>query len=328
MSSSSHRIQIGTSSVARALCAALIAALGAACASQAASSGAATTPAASGSAHLHTYTAGPGGIFANAYILETAHNTVVVDATLTVSDARQVRARVDAIGKPLAAIFITHGHPDHYNGITELLAGLSGIPIYATAGVDRVIRQWDARKEQQWKGMFGDEWPAKRTFPDHRVDSEQSVTIDGVRFTVHDLGPGESHEDAYWIASNGAETFAFVGDLVFNGEHAYVSDGHTTEWLANLERVRAPLAGLQLYPGHGAAGGSELFDAQKAYLETFRAEVKRLSNGRPQLSEGEKAELVTRMSAYLPAGKLTFLITAGADAVAAELAGVTTTAHD
>lgn len=277
-------------------------------------------PEVSGTAHVHTYASPPSGIRANAYLVQTSDSIVVIDVTLTVSDARRLRAKVDSIGKPLAAVLLTHGHPDHYNGLTELIAGLPAVPIYATAGVLGVIKEGDARKETQWKGTFGDEWPMRRTFPNRTVADGETITVDGVRFTVHDIGPGESHHDAYWTALDGSGEIAFVGDLVFNGEHAYVSDGHTTEWLANLDRLRAPLSGKRLYPGHGPPGGSELLGAQQQYLSTYRQEIVRLAVGRQQLSESEKAALTSRMATYLPGGQLTFLISNGADAVANELA--------
>lgn len=272
-------------------------------------------------AHLHTYVSSEKGIFANAYLLETADGVVAVDATLTVSDARGLRAQLDALGKPLRAVFLTHGHPDHYNGVTELVAGSEGVPVYATAGVGRVIREWDQRKEQQWKGMFGEEWPAKRTFPNHQVADGETVNVAGLLMTAHDLGPGESHHDSYWVADDGESRFFFIGDVAFNGEHSYVTDGHTREWLRNLERLRGALpADARLYPGHGPAGGVELLAAQARYLERLRAEVARLAQGKTTLDDAQKAELVSSMTTYLPGAKLTFLIGLGADAVAAELA--------
>lgn len=137
---------------------------------------------------------------------------------------------VDSIGKPLLAVLLTHGHPDHYNGVTNLIAG-HAVPVLATAGVDSVIRADDAAKEQQWKPRFQDEWPRQRAFPTRIVRNGETVVFDGARFTVGALGPGESKHDSYWVLQ-GQPVAAFIGDVVLNRVHAYTSDGHTTEWLA------------------------------------------------------------------------------------------------
>src|SRR5262249_22486292 len=50
----------------------------------------------------------------NAYLVETATSIVVVDATLGVSDGKALRSRIEALNKPLAAVIVTHAHPDHY----------------------------------------------------------------------------------------------------------------------------------------------------------------------------------------------------------------------
>lgn len=123
---------------------------------------------------------------------------IAVDATLTESSSKALRAKLDSLHKPLLAILLTHGHPDHYNGVTNLVAGRP-VPILATAGVDSVIRANDAAKDGQWRPVFKDEWPARRTFPTRIVPDGESVTFDGVTVTAHELGPGESHADAYWL---------------------------------------------------------------------------------------------------------------------------------
>lgn len=146
---------------------------------------------AEGPAEVHRYASGAPGIFANAYLVETAHGVVAIDATLTESDSKALRARLDSLNKPLRAVLLTHGHPDHYNGVTNLLQG-APVPVVATAGVDKVIRESDAAKELQWKPTFGAEWPARRSFPSRIVRDGESLAFDGVSFTVHDLGPGES----------------------------------------------------------------------------------------------------------------------------------------
>src|SRR5438270_11559918 len=131
----------------------------------------------------------------NAYIVETADALVVVDSTLGVSDGRALRARVDALGKPLAAVVVTHAHPDHYGAITSLLAGLD-VPVVAVQGVDDVIRRDDAAKERILRPMFGNEWAEQRTFPSRRVRDGEVVELGGASFRVVDLGPGESPHDS------------------------------------------------------------------------------------------------------------------------------------
>jgi glyoxylase-like metal-dependent hydrolase (beta-lactamase superfamily II) len=225
-------------------------------------------------------------------------------------------------GRPLLAVLVTHGHPDHYNGITEIVSG-TDVPIVSTAAVAGIIRDSDAAKEKQWAATFGPEWPARRTFPNRILRSGQSLTLGGVAFTVHDLGPGESHADSYWTAEVAGRKVAFIGDVVLEGVHAYTADGHTAAWIANLGRLRRDLAGTAtLYPGHGAAGGLEILDGQRTYLERYRAAVREIAGGARTVSEAQKKELTARMRRVRPTDRLEFLIPLGADAVAAELAGL------
>jgi glyoxylase-like metal-dependent hydrolase (beta-lactamase superfamily II) len=267
---------------------------------------------------VHTYSAPASGIFANAYLVETENGVVAIDATLTVSDARALREQVDALGKPLLAVLLTHGHPDHYNGVTDLLNG-ADVPVLSTSGVDQVIRADDAAKEVQWKPVFAAEWPAKRTFPSRIVEDGETVTFDGVSLTVHDLGPGESHFDSYWILETGTRA-AFIGDVAFHDMHSYMSDGHSSDWLSHLDELQAGLSGVTiLYPGHGAPGSAELFDQEREYIQLYRQTVGELAQGEATLTEASKMELMTTMKAHLPTDSLDFLIQLGADPIASEL---------
>src|SRR5919106_1934197 len=108
---------------------------------------------------IHTYRSGESALFVNSFLVEGEDGVVSIDAPMFVSDARAYRARLDALHKPLAGVLLTHPHPDHYNGLTDLVAGYD-VPVIALADVDREIRARDDEKRARWAPVFGDEWPA------------------------------------------------------------------------------------------------------------------------------------------------------------------------
>lgn len=268
---------------------------------------------------IHQHVGAPSDALANAYLVETGSGVIGIDGTMTTAEGRRLRARLDAIGKPLLAVLVTHPHPDHYGGIAELIVGDS-VPVLATAAVDQIIRRDDAAKAAALD-RAAIVWPERRVFASRTFQDGESVVLDDLTFTAHDVGVGESHADAYWTMVAGGQTAVFAGDIVVNAMHAFTADGHTEEWLANLDRLRVSIPGTaRIYPGHGAPGGRELIDWTAAYLSEYRQQVRQLSAGARALSELQKGELARRMAVYLPGNRLAPFVVRGADAVAAELA--------
>src|SRR5262245_53257410 len=267
---------------------------------------------------VHTYRSGETGLFVNSYLVEGDEGVVAVDAPLLLSDGRAYRARFDALKKPLLAVLVTHPHPDHYNTITELLAG-DEAEVIAHRDVDAEIRASDDAKRAQWSSMFGDEWPAAATFPNRTVVDEESVELGDLRFTAWDFGPCESESETVWLLGDG-ET-AFVGDLAFNGTHSYLADGHTDAWLQALDRAEEALAAVRtLYVGHGAPIEPAVLAEQRRYLLMVREAIARVGDGRAELSEDETNRVVGLVERYSPNAPLSWLVGDGASAVAAELA--------
>lgn len=271
---------------------------------------------------IHTHACGEGGIFVNAYLIETPNALVAVDSTLSESESKAFRSELDALRKPLLAILVTHPHPDHVAGITNLV-GKDSPKIVATQPVLDLMRKLEEPKRKQWTPVYGAEWVQNWTYPNTVVKSGEQLTFDGVTYSVLDIGPGgDSEANSVWFI-DGPKRTAFLSDLTFNGTHSYVADGHLLAWLANLSWLERLCSGMDIvFPGHGAAAAPrDLIRAQQAYLLTLAGHVKELANGRAELTESDKKELERRMTEYQPKSGLTFLIAMNGDPIARELNG-------
>jgi glyoxylase-like metal-dependent hydrolase (beta-lactamase superfamily II) len=238
----------------------------------------------------------------NSFLLEGPTGIVIVDGQLTVSDAASLRQAAEGYDKPIAAMILTHGHPDHYAGAAIVLEGLD-TPIVATPGVDRVIRRDDELKESVVGPMMGDEWPAHRRFPDQLFEPGSTIELAGVALTVRDLGPGESDHDSMWMLD---DRTLFPGDIAYNRMHAYLADGNYTEWLATLGRLEAELDhDADLYLGHGEPTDRAALAKQRSYIEAF---VETVASQRDATPEERRDKVVARMQELVPNEDLLFLM--------------------
>lgn len=272
---------------------------------------------------VHQYAAPEAALFVNGYVIETPRRLIVVDATLTRSSATAFRRYIAGFAKPVAAYVVTHAHPDHYNGL-RILAGNADVPIYASADVLASIKAIDAAKAKQWTPVFKDEWPADRRFPSMTLPDNGRFTVDGVTMTLRAIGPAESHADSIWIASGGGKRAAFVGDLVFNGTHSYMCDGHTARWLDQLGRLRREAADERwsaMYPGHGPAvagpGIAQAIVREARYLQLARRFVAGYGANGP--TEVQKDALIRDLAKASGAKGLEFMIDACAAPLAADV---------
>jgi glyoxylase-like metal-dependent hydrolase (beta-lactamase superfamily II) len=79
-------------------------------------------------------------------------------------------------------------------------------------------------------------------------------------------------------------------DLVYNGVHVFISERAFDTWSASLQNYKAQPYETVL-PGHGAPGGSELYDRMLKYLSTACELLTKASDG---------DDLKTRLIAAFP----------------------------
>jgi glyoxylase-like metal-dependent hydrolase (beta-lactamase superfamily II) len=264
---------------------------------------------------IHRFPRHQEGAFVNAYLVETRSSVVAIDGLLTVSASRAMRAGLEALGKPLRAVLVTHSHPDHYAGLTELVAG-DEVPIIAPQGVIDTIARDDELKDQIIGPMFGDEWPAERTLPNTPIRDGESITVDGATFTVIDLGPSESPHDSPWVLGKD-ERVVFLGDQIYGHKHCYLADGFHEEWLSNIKTLRDRFPSDAVFQiGHGGPAGPADWDWQRSYIETFLEAVEAADWSGPEQAQ---AAVVAEMKRFLPTDELSFLMELSVEPVATQL---------
>jgi glyoxylase-like metal-dependent hydrolase (beta-lactamase superfamily II) len=268
---------------------------------------------------------GPGSV--NSWILLGTGGVVIIDTQRALPEARALVAQVQALGRPVQAVVVTHEHPDHLGGLDAVVAAFPDTPVWASAATTTFIRNQGPAMVQMMRTQagFGDRFAARIPVPSRPLSDGDTVLLAGTPFKVQQLAEGESSSMTLLVSAE--RRIAFVADLAGNAMTPWLGDGHVLAWMAQLEAAQSRLAGYTVYPGHGAAGSAaQVLGGQWAYLNFFvqavRAEVQR--SGFP-LSAPAKARLRAATEAaypgYLPVAPNPALIEANADAVAAELFG-------
>lgn len=225
-------------------------------------------------AKIHQIQSSPDSAHVNAYVIETASSLVLVDTLFTTTDARTLLSRLGELKKPLAAIIVTHPHPDHYNNLAALLDAFPGVPVYADPDVTASISSDDISHRNYWQGFYPGVYPERLALPTHPLPSGARLTFDGVTIETETVRKGESAVQS--IVHVPTLSALITGDLVMNRVHPSFRGSDSAGWIDALTAIEKRHGGIKrILPGHGAEGGIELVREQKRYIERLRDEIRR-----------------------------------------------------
>jgi glyoxylase-like metal-dependent hydrolase (beta-lactamase superfamily II) len=175
---------------------------------------------------------------------------VLVDPLMTRDQARLLGDWVEASGKTLSRIYVTHGHGDHWFGLATLLERFPGAEAMATAKVVEHARSQMTPDflASFWEARFPKQIPDSIAAPD-AMDGD-SFELEGEALVVIDLGHTDTDDTtALHIPSL---DLVVAGDAVYNNVHLYLAESPPPQrqaWLAALDTIDA-LGARAVVAGH------------------------------------------------------------------------------
>lgn len=159
-------------------------------------------------------------------------------------DVDTIRRAIDKARIMIEFILLTHGHIDHAGGAAALKDEI-GVDIIGPHAADRPLLE---RLEEQGR-HYGLE--ARNVTPDRLLSDGETLDFAGASFDVLHC-PG--HSPGSVVFSSPALTFAFMGDVLFNGSVGRTDlPGGSHETLIRSIRTKIlPLGDeVSFLPGHG-----------------------------------------------------------------------------
>lgn len=177
-------------------------------------------------------------------------DAVLVDTFLTIEQAQTLSDWVAASRKNLTAIYVTHGHGDHFFGLAPLLERFPKARAVATPAVVEAMREHlsPASVENFWRRLFPGQIPDRLLAAEPLENNE--LELEGHKLVAVNAGWTDTAKSTcLHVPSAG---LIVGGDVVYNGIHPYLGETNAEsrlEWISALDRLEA-LAPLTVIAGH------------------------------------------------------------------------------
>jgi glyoxylase-like metal-dependent hydrolase (beta-lactamase superfamily II) len=208
----------------------------------------------------------------SATLIYGERDAILVDTFLTIEQSETLVDWVVASGKNLAAIYLTHGHGDHFFGLAALLDRFPHARAVATpdvVGAMRASLSPDAL-DNFWRRLFPGQIP-ERLLIAEPLDEMKMELEDCTLFAVDAGRTDTTHTTCLHVPSIG---LLVGGDAVYNGIHPYLGESDTQsriEWISTLDKLEA-LQPTAVVAGHKAPGNDDdprIIDETRQYLRDF-----------------------------------------------------------
>jgi glyoxylase-like metal-dependent hydrolase (beta-lactamase superfamily II) len=165
-------------------------------------------------------------------------DAVLVDTFLTTEQSKTLLDWVVVRGKNLTAIYITHGHGDHFFGLASLLERFPRAKAVATPKIVKAMHDQllPASVDNFWRRLFPGEIPNRLLVAEPLEGN--NLELEGHKLVAINAGRTDTaHSTCLHVPSIG---LIVGGDVVYNGIHPFLGETDTqsrTEWISTLDKL-------------------------------------------------------------------------------------------
>jgi glyoxylase-like metal-dependent hydrolase (beta-lactamase superfamily II) len=201
-------------------------------------------------------------------LISGERDAVLVDAPITVQQARSLANWIAASRKNLTTIYATHGHGDHFFGATTVLERFPDARFVARPEVIKIMRQQASPESLAtfWNPRFPDQISSRPAIAEELTGNV--IALEGQDLVSVPLGFTDTADTTcLHVPSIG---LIVAGDAAYNGVHLHLSESSDQqkhqEWIAALNKMES-LKPRVVIAGHKRVGNS---DSPKILGETRR----------------------------------------------------------
>lgn len=255
------------------------------------------------SLHLNIYNPGKKSIFpVTSTLVSGPTEAILIDAQFQKDDAKAVVDMIRASGKTLKSVYISHGDPDFYFGLDEIVKAFPDARIEASSETRVYIEKSMKPKNAHWGPILKDNAPSELILPE--VIENNILRVDDIEMKIMGLDGPDAKHSFVWIPSSKT---VLGGVSLFENMHAWMADSQTqaerNAWKDKLDMM-LELNPETVIPGHyvgESARDITIIQYMKRYLTDFE-----LAAQNSDSSEELKAEMIKK---YPDAGGLPVLET-------------------
>ena len=207
-----------------------------------------------------------GGVGSNSGVVIGKDGVIVIDAKQTPDSGKAVMAEVAKLtSKPVTHIILTHSNLDHVDGLPGFPKGLT------------IIAQENCKQQMEHPRNNPQNVDVSGYIPTKTIAKKESMTIDGVRFTLLHWAPAHTSGDLIIYLPD--QKIAFTGDItVTRLPYPLIhldDEGSSAGWVESMKGIVA-LSADTYVPGHGGTQTKDELQQRVMNTAARREKIKAL----------------------------------------------------